>query len=71
MPHKMWVNKCRKAGLKITQLQGLIINLTEHEQEMIFGSGGRDDCWCLGVLNSVLQKSATISNFRIKIGDLN
>jgi hypothetical protein len=74
MPLEVWVNNCRKAKLQITQVQELVIDLTEHEQEMIFGSGqynGRDDAWCFGVLNSSLQKSATLSNFKITIDGLN
>lgn len=74
MPFKVWGNNYGKAKLQINQVQELVIDLTEHEQEIILGSGqhnGRDDCWCLGLLNSAPQKSATMSNFRIAIDELN
>jgi hypothetical protein len=39
MPREIWVSHFPKAGLQRTQLQGLFIGLTEHEQEMISGGG--------------------------------
>lgn len=53
MYREIWVSNSPKAGLQTTQLQGLFIGLTEHEQEMISGGGqrnGRDDCWCIGLV---------------------
>lgn len=66
----------QKAGLQTTQIQELVIDLTEHEQEIISGFGGRDDCWCLlsefriGVENSERQKQFVNSNFKLDIPNL-
>lgn len=63
-----------RTGLKTTQLQGLVSDLTEQEQEMLSGFGGRDDGWLNGFSiesdNQELQKHWLGSNFRVSVGDL-
>jgi type VI protein secretion system component Hcp len=72
MPREIWVSHSPKAGFQRTQLQGLFIGLTEHEQETISGGGqlnGQDDCWCVGVVlaktidrsSPLLAKALTIN----------
>ncbi|NJL61342.1 MAG: hypothetical protein HC903_05325 [Methylacidiphilales bacterium] len=48
-------------------LIGIFTDLNEHEQEMMSGSGGRDDMWAMG---SKKQKTLLASNFKLDVGDL-
>jgi hypothetical protein len=74
MSCEIWVKTHQKPGLQITQLQGLVNDLTEREQEMISGFGESDDAWLngfsIGIENQESQKKWLGSNFRVTSGDL-
>lgn len=50
----------------------LVTDLNEREQEIISGSGGRDDAWTLGVIvkSSDRQKPWLAPNFKFDLGNL-
>lgn len=74
MSHEIWINNSPKAGVQRTQLERLAIDLSEQEQEMISGFGGRDDGWASEIKITVespeLQKKWLVSNFRYELSDL-
>lgn len=69
---KFIVKNSLKPSLKIVHCQSreLVTDLNEHEQEMISGSGGRDDAWALAVKITEKQKPFLVSNFRVDLGGL-
>ncbi|OKH39359.1 hypothetical protein NIES2119_06355 [[Phormidium ambiguum] IAM M-71] len=74
MSHEIWIKNSPKAGVQTTQVEGLVLDLTEQEQEMISGFGGRDDGWAseikITVQSPELQKKWLVSNFRYELSDL-
>ncbi len=70
-------NKCRidnslNSSLNIItcQSRGLVIDLNEHEQEIISGSGGRDDAWTWEVKGKEKHKHWLASNFKVNLRNL-
>lgn len=74
MSHEIWIDNYQKTEVQTTQVEGLVLDLTEQEQEMISGFGGRDDGWAskitITVENPELQKKWLVSNFRYELSDL-
>lgn len=74
MSHEIWIDNYQKTEVQTTQVARLLIDLTEQEQEMISGFGGRDDGWASEIKITVespeLQKKWLVSNFRYELSDL-
>lgn len=68
MSHEIRIKNYSKAGVQTIQLEGLVLNLTEQEQEVISGFGGRDDAWAFE--SQELQKKWLASNFRLEASGL-